>query len=64
MATVLRQCRVERILYSVDYPFGHNEAGPGFLRSLKAEGLVSDEDLEKISYKNAEDFLEIKTHHS
>lgn len=64
MATVLRQCKPERILYSVDYPFGHNEAGPGFLKSLKAEGLVSDEDLEKISYKNAEGLLKIKTHRS
>lgn len=59
MMTVLRQCKRERILYSVDYPFGHNEAGPGFLQELKSEGLINDEDLKGISYQNAQELLRI-----
>lgn len=59
MAAVLRQCKPERIMFSVDYPFGKNEDGLAFLKSLKAEGMVSDEVLEGIAYKNAERLLKV-----
>ena len=60
MATVLRQCKPDRILYSVDYPFTKNEWGLQFLKDLKDDGLVSDEVLEGIAYKNAEKLLGVK----
>lgn len=61
MATVLRQCKLDRIIHSVDYPFGNNEAGTKFLKALKTEGLVTDDNvLEGIAYKNAEKLLKIK----
>ncbi|KAL1608338.1 hypothetical protein SLS60_003279 [Paraconiothyrium brasiliense] len=60
MACVLRQCKLNRILFSVDYPFGKNEAGVAFLRKLKEEGLVDDEGLEMIAWRNAEKLLGLK----
>lgn len=60
MATVLRQCKPDRILYSVDYPFTRNEWGLQFLRDLRESGMVTEEVLELIAYKNAEKLLGIK----
>ena len=59
MAAVLRQCKPDRIMFSVDYPFGKNEAGVAFLKALKAEGMVSDDVLEGIAYRNAERLLRV-----
>lgn len=60
MATVVRQCKPDRILYSVDYPFTKNEWGLQFLKDLRLDGLITDEVLEGIAYKNAEKLLGIK----
>jgi predicted TIM-barrel fold metal-dependent hydrolase len=60
MATVLRNTKIERILFSVDYPFTSNERGLAFLEELKASQMVTDEQLEQISYKNAEQLLGIR----
>lgn len=62
MATIVRQCKPDRILYSVDYPFTRNEWGMQFLKDLRDDGLVSDEVLEGIAYKNAEKLLGVKVH--
>ena len=59
IAAVLRQCKPDRIMFSVDYPFGKNKAGVAFLEVLKAEGMVGDEVLEGIAYKNAERLLRV-----
>lgn len=59
MAAVLRQCKPDRIMFSVDYPFGKNEAGLAFLKALQAEGMVSDDVLEGIAYRNAEKLLKV-----
>lgn len=60
MATIVRQCRPDRILYSVDYPFTKNEWGLQFLKDLQADGLVTPEVLEGIAYKNAQKLLKIE----
>lgn len=60
MTTVLMQCKPDRIMYAVDYPFGKNEAGLEFLKTLKSGGHVKDDVLEGIAYKNAENLLKIK----
>lgn len=60
MATLLKQCKPDRILYSVDYPFTKNEWGLQFLKDLKDDGMVSEEVLEGIAYKNAEKLLKLK----
>ena len=59
MATAVRQCKPDRILYSVDFPFSENQDGLDFMTALKASGLVSDEVVEGIAYKNAESLLKV-----
>ena len=57
---VLGACALERVLFSVDYPFGKNERGVRFLERLREEGIVDGKGLEKIAWKNAEELLGIK----
>ncbi|ROW17150.1 hypothetical protein VPNG_01337 [Cytospora leucostoma] len=59
LATVLRNTKKDRILYSVDYPFGSNEQGLEWLEELEASGLVSKEELEGIRWKNASKLLRL-----
>jgi predicted TIM-barrel fold metal-dependent hydrolase len=45
----------DRILFSVDYPFGNNLAAVAFLKNLP----VSPEDREKIAHQNADALLRL-----
>jgi predicted TIM-barrel fold metal-dependent hydrolase len=45
----------DRILFSVDYPFGNNSAAVAFLNNLP----VSPEDREKIAHQNADALLRL-----
>jgi predicted TIM-barrel fold metal-dependent hydrolase len=60
MACILRNTNIERILYSVDYPFATNEKGLSWMEELERSGLVGKEDLERIAFKNAESLLKLK----
>ncbi|KAK9797585.1 hypothetical protein SCARD494_03414 [Seiridium cardinale] len=60
MATILRNTQIERILYSVDYPFAKNENGLAFMRELEESRFVTKEQLDQIAYKNAEQLLGLK----
>ena len=60
MATVLRNTKLERIMYSVDYPFADNGDGLSFVQQLRDSGLVTPDQMEKIAYRNAEEFLKVK----
>ncbi|OAP59421.1 hypothetical protein AYL99_06719 [Fonsecaea erecta] len=60
MACILRNTRIDHVLYSVDYPFARNEDGLTFMRDLEKSGLVSPEQLEMIAYGNAEALLRVK----
>ena len=46
---------IDRILFSVDYPFSSNTLGRKFLDNL----AVSPEDMEKITHRNAEKLLKL-----
>ena len=46
---------IDRLMFSIDYPFSPNTVGREFLDSLQLE----QDDLEKLSYKNAEKLLKI-----
>ena len=59
MACALKQCKPDRIMFSVDYPFSKNEEGLAFLKALEAERMVSDDVLEGIAYKNAQRLLKV-----
>lgn len=60
LACVLRTTKIDRIMYSVDYPFSTNEKGLAFVKEMQASDLVNDEELELICYKNAEKLLRVK----
>jgi predicted TIM-barrel fold metal-dependent hydrolase len=60
MATILRNTPIDHIMYSVDYPFGNNVRGKQFIQDLKTSGLVTEEEWEKIAFKNAESLLNLK----
>ncbi|KAI9660305.1 MAG: hypothetical protein M1821_009655 [Bathelium mastoideum] len=60
MATLLRTTSVERIMYSVDYPWGKNEYGTAFMTALRASGMVNETAWEMINHGNAEKLLGIK----
>ena len=59
-ACLLQAVKHDRILYSVDYPFATNEEGLQFMEDVKRSGLVNDETLEMIAYRNAESLLKVK----
>lgn len=60
MACILRNTRIDHILYSVDYPFAKNEDGLRFMGELQRSGLVDEEQLKLIAYGNAERLLRLK----
>ena len=59
-ACLLRQMPVDRILYSVDWPYSNNTNGLAFMKELRSSGLVTDQQFEGIAYKNAQTVLQVK----
>jgi len=59
LACLLRAVKMDRILYSVDYPFASNEEGSQFIEEIKKSGLVTEDELAMIAYRNAETLLKI-----
>ena len=59
-ACLIRATSMDRILYSVDWPFESNEAGMKFMEEVEKSGLVDDREFEMIAYRNAETLLKIK----
>ncbi|KXH25225.1 2-Hydroxy-4-oxobutane-1 [Colletotrichum simmondsii] len=60
MACLLQETKVERIMFSVDYPFAGNGAGKEFMNKLKESGLVSEDEWEGIAWRNAKGLLRLK----
>jgi hypothetical protein len=50
---------IDRIMFSVDYPFSPNTKGRAYLDSLS--GILSPEDCAKLSHKNAEMLLKLQS---
>ncbi|ETS85215.1 hypothetical protein PFICI_03240 [Pestalotiopsis fici W106-1] len=59
MACLLQTTALDRILYSVDYPYSTTEQGRNFLQLLEQSGTVTREHLEMIAYKNAAVLLKL-----
>ncbi|KAF7197628.1 Decarboxylase orsB [Pseudocercospora fuligena] len=57
---ILGNTKIDHILFSVDYPFEPNENGLKWIQDLEESGLVTQEELEMIAYKNSEKLLKIK----
>jgi predicted TIM-barrel fold metal-dependent hydrolase len=53
MACILRNTKIDHILYSVDYPFAKNEDGLEFLKNLQKSGLVDEQQFGQIVSGNA-----------
>jgi predicted TIM-barrel fold metal-dependent hydrolase len=60
MRCILGNTKIERIMYSIDYPFTSNEDGLKWFEQLQESGMVTPDQLELIAYKNAESLLGIK----
>jgi predicted TIM-barrel fold metal-dependent hydrolase len=57
MACLLKSMTIDRIMYSVDYPYSDTEQGETFMRELRESGLVTKEEYANIAFKNAEKLL-------
>jgi predicted TIM-barrel fold metal-dependent hydrolase len=51
----LEVCGIDRLMFSVDYPFSPNTRGRDFLKDVK----LSQEDMEKFTHTNAEKLLKL-----
>jgi len=60
LVCILRNTKIDHILYSVDYPFTMNGEGLKWMEDLEKSGLVSRDDLEAIAYKNTAALLGVK----
>ena len=54
---VLATTAIDRIMFSVDYPFESTVVSRDFMEKVNQAKLVSDEDFARIAYKNAEKLL-------
>jgi predicted TIM-barrel fold metal-dependent hydrolase len=59
LACILRNTKHDRIMYSVDYPFAKSRDGLKWLEELEESGMVSEEELEGIRWKNAAKLLKL-----
>lgn len=57
---LLETTSIDHVLFSVDYPFSSNETGCAFLEEIKKSGLLTEDELERFAYKNAEELLKLK----
>ncbi|KAJ8119801.1 hypothetical protein ONZ43_g3329 [Nemania bipapillata] len=53
LACILRNTKHDRIMYSVDYPFAKSPNGLAWLEELEESGMVTEEELEGIRWRNA-----------
>lgn len=60
LSCLLKMSPIDKIMYSVDYPFSGNEKGLKFVEEMQKSDMVSDEDLELICHGNAEKLLRVK----
>ncbi|KIW12774.1 hypothetical protein PV08_07961 [Exophiala spinifera] len=59
MTCLVRSASIDRIMYSVDYPLVPMDDSVDFIRQLRESGLLTEQELEKVLYKNAEQLLGI-----
>lgn len=59
LACILRNTAKDRIMYSVDYPFSKSPDALKWLEELEESGMVNEEELESICWKNAAKLLRL-----
>jgi predicted TIM-barrel fold metal-dependent hydrolase len=60
LSCLLQTTSIDRVLYSVDYPFSTNETGLEFFKEVEKSGLIKGNDLELFAFKNAQNLLSVK----
>lgn len=60
LACLLRTTTVDKVLFSVDYPFEKNGDGRQFIEDVQKSGLLSPAEVEMVAYRNAEKLLRIQ----
>ncbi|POS79989.1 amidohydrolase 2 [Diaporthe helianthi] len=60
LACILRNTKKDRVMYSVDYPFASSEDGLRWLEGLEGSGMVSEEELGGIRWRNAARLLKVE----
>ena len=60
LACLLKVSPIDKIMYSVDYPFAANEKGLSFVKELQSSELINAEQLDMICHGNAEKLLKLK----
>jgi predicted TIM-barrel fold metal-dependent hydrolase len=48
---------LERVMFSVDYPFSDNKLGREYLETIRREGIIDDDEVEAFSSGNARRLL-------
>lgn len=59
MVCMLKNTKIDRILFSVDYPFVTMEKATRWLRKFQEDKIVNADDLAKICHKNAQKLLNL-----
>lgn len=57
---LLKSAPVDKIMYSVDYPFSTNDKGLEFLKAIEKAGILTEEQFKGFCYGNAEKLLKVK----
>ena len=57
---ILETTSIDRIMFSVDYPFESTAIAGEFMEKVQQSRLISDEDFAGIAYKNAEKLLNVQ----
>lgn len=57
LAALLRTTAVDRVMYSVDYPFSSNVRGHEFMTRLRESGMVTEREWRMVAFGNAEMLL-------
>ena len=58
---LLKVSPLDKIMFSVDYPFSTTEMGMQFVEEIQRAGILSQEQLEAFCHGNAEKLLKLKT---
>ena len=57
---LLKSTTMDRVLFSVDYPFSPNQMGAEFIREIESKGVLKGDDLRAFAGGNAEKLLGVK----
>lgn len=57
---LIKTIPVDKVLYSIDYPFSSTEMGLKFVEEIRESGVLTEEQFEGFCYKNAEKLLKLK----